>query len=317
MPPIIGCAEGRVTDDEVAAARRRFAEELRYVARVRSPAVVAAFAAVPRERFLGPGPWRVLSPMAMAEGYWTTGDDDPRHLYHDVLVAIDERRRLNNGQPSLWAFLYDRLGPLAGAHVVHVGAGTGYYSAVLAELVGRGGRVTALEVDPDLAARAGANLADAWPQAEVVAADGFAFRPGRPADAIVVNAGVSHLSPAWLDALAPGGGRLLVPLTAGRRRGGFLLITRPAGASRRHPARFAGPTRIIPCVGGRDPGAEARLEAALAGSGLDSVRSLRRDPEPPDATCWLAGDGWWLSTAPVPGGGGETAPIIVVGGRPS
>jgi protein-L-isoaspartate(D-aspartate) O-methyltransferase len=304
-----------MTDDDVVTARRRFAEELRHTARVRSPAVVRAFATVPRERFAGPGPWRVLDPTDLSS-YRTTADADPRHLYHDVLVAIDEARRLNNGQPSLWAALYDRLGLAAGAHVVHVGAGTGYYSAVLAEIVGREGRVTAVEIDPSLAGRARQNLAPGWPQAAVVAADGFAFRPDRPADAIVVNAGVSHLSPAWLDALAAGDGRLLVPLTDAEGRGGFLLVTRSAGATRRYPARSVGRTRIIPCVGGRDPEAEARLEAALARPGLDAVRSLRRDPEPPDEGCWLAGDGWWLSTAPVPGDDG-TAPISVAGSRPS
>lgn len=130
-------------------ARRCYAEELRFTARVTAPAVVEAFAAVPREHFLGPGPWRVLSPMAMGD-YWTTEDADPRHLYHDVLVAIDEARRLNNGQPSLWARMYDQLELRRGAAVVHVGAGTGYYSAILAEIVGRGGRVTALEIDPRL-----------------------------------------------------------------------------------------------------------------------------------------------------------------------
>lgn len=113
-------------EDRLAAARRWFAEELRHTARLRSPAVVEAFARVPRERFAGPGPWRVLSPMAMAAGYWSIDDADPRHLCHDVLVAIDEARRLNNGQPSLWAALYDRLGLAAGGHVMHVGAGTGY-----------------------------------------------------------------------------------------------------------------------------------------------------------------------------------------------
>jgi GNAT superfamily N-acetyltransferase len=82
--------------DPVVTARRGYAEELRFTAPIRSPAVVAAFAAVPRERFLGPGPWRILSPMSPGE-YWTTEDADPRHLYHDVLAAIDEPRRLNNG----------------------------------------------------------------------------------------------------------------------------------------------------------------------------------------------------------------------------
>jgi protein-L-isoaspartate(D-aspartate) O-methyltransferase len=58
-----------MTEDDVAAARRWFAEELRHVARVRSHAVVRAFATVPREHFAGPGPWRLLSP----DIYGTTG----------------------------------------------------------------------------------------------------------------------------------------------------------------------------------------------------------------------------------------------------
>jgi protein-L-isoaspartate(D-aspartate) O-methyltransferase len=90
----------------IVEARHRYAEELSYTAKVGSPAVIAAFATVPRERFFGAEPWRILSPMAAAE-YWTTEDADPRHVYHDVLIAIDEERRLINGQPSLWARLYD------------------------------------------------------------------------------------------------------------------------------------------------------------------------------------------------------------------
>jgi protein-L-isoaspartate(D-aspartate) O-methyltransferase len=57
--------------------------------------------------------------MAMPE-YWTTEDTDPRHLYHDVLIAIDEERPLNNGQASLWARMYDQLELRRGDHVVHV-----------------------------------------------------------------------------------------------------------------------------------------------------------------------------------------------------
>jgi protein-L-isoaspartate O-methyltransferase len=55
----------------------------------------------------------------------------------------------------------------------------------------------------------------------VIAADGFAFRPDRPADAIIVNAGVTHLSSVWLDTLSAEGGRLLLVLAetkdAGKR----------------------------------------------------------------------------------------------------
>jgi len=290
---------GERRPDPLATARQGYAEELRFTAPIRSAAVVKAFATVPREHFLGPGPWRILSPTTLAE-YWTTDNADPRHVYHDVLVALDEKRRLNNGQPSLWAYLYDQLGMTPGSHVLHVGAGTGYYSAVLAEIVGSAGRVTAIEIDPSLAAKAQENLGFAWPQARIVAADGFAFRPERPADAIIVNAGVTHFSPAWLDALAAENGRLLVPLTNAERWGGFLLITRQAGGTQHYSARFVHHVGIIPCVGGRDPAAEARLEEALAKSPLTAVRSLRRAPEEPDWSCWLSGDGWWLSVAPVP-----------------
>ncbi|MBV8103390.1 MAG: hypothetical protein JO223_01965 [Hyphomicrobiales bacterium] len=94
--------------DDLAEARRSFAEELRHTARLRSPAVVEAFATVPRERFARPRPWRILSPMRGPD-YWTTDDSDPRRLCHDVLIAIDETRRLNNGHPSLWANLFDQL----------------------------------------------------------------------------------------------------------------------------------------------------------------------------------------------------------------
>jgi protein-L-isoaspartate(D-aspartate) O-methyltransferase len=282
--------------DPIETARRWFAEELRHTAHVQSLAVVDAFATVSREMFSGPGPWRLLSPLRMAE-YWTTESANPTYLYHDVLVAIDEDRRLNNGQPSLWACLYDQLRLARGQHVVHIGIGTGYYSAILAEIVGPGGRVTAVEIDPDLAERSRQNLGRVWPQAAVVTADGLAYRPEQPADAIVVNAGVAHLSATWLDALAENG-RLLVPLTAANRFGAFLLITRGSGGAQHYSARFASRTGIIDCVGGRNAEAEARLRAALLGSDFTAIQSLRRAPEKPDDTCWLAGDGWWLSTAP-------------------
>jgi protein-L-isoaspartate(D-aspartate) O-methyltransferase len=239
--------------------------------------------------------------MAMTE-YWTTEDADPRHLYHDVLIAIDEERRLNNGQPSLWARMYDHLGLSRGDHVVHIGAGTGYYSAILAEIVGGAGRVTAVEIDPTLAPRASENLAAGWPQAAVFEADGFTFRPNRPADAIVINAGVTHFSSVWLDALAAENGRLLVPLTNAERWGCFLMITRQGGDSDRYAAGFAGRVGIIPCVGGRDPAAEEKLTAALATGDFTVIQSLRCAPEEPDQTCWLAGEGWWLSTAPASSG---------------
>lgn len=287
-----------MSSSDVAAARRWFAEELRYVSRIRSPLVVKAFASVPREHFAGAGPWRLLSPAYLSE-YWTTDDADPCHLYHDVLIAIDPARRLNNGQPSLWGFVYDQLDLKPGEHVEHIGIGTGYYSAILAHIVGRDGMVTAVEIDAELAERARANLAADCPQAKVITANGFDYRPERPADAIIVNAGVTHLSTAWLDALATENGRLLVPLTSADGFGAFVLITRQAGRSNCYAARYVCRVGIIDCIGGRDPDAEAKLTTALRGSQfMPPVQSLRRPPDEPDDSCWLAGNGWWLSMAP-------------------
>ena len=89
-----------MAEDAIRNARRWFAEELRFVARVSSAEVVEAFATVPRERFLGPGPLRILSLWNMRD-YWTPPVASPAAVYHDVIIAYDEKRYLNNGQPSL------------------------------------------------------------------------------------------------------------------------------------------------------------------------------------------------------------------------
>ena len=135
-----------MSDDAIREARRWFAEELRFVARVGDPRIVEAFASVPRERFVGPGPLRILSSWNMKD-YWTPPGPSPAAVYHDVLIAYDEKRRLNNGQPSLWAFVFDKLNVTRGERVLHLGCGIGYYTAVLAELVGPAGAVTAIEIE--------------------------------------------------------------------------------------------------------------------------------------------------------------------------
>lgn len=279
-------------DSDLVAVRRWFAEDLQFRTPVqRNLAIVEAFAAVPRERFLGPGPWQVM-PDTRPDLVMTTPDADPRWLYHDVLVSIDPARGLNNGVPSLWARCLDRLDLRAGARVLQVGAGTGYYAAVLAEIVGATGSVTAVEHDEGLAARARANLAP-WPQVEVVAGDGRMHDPGE-VDVIVVFAGSTHPAPLWLDRLADDGA-LLMPLTGGNRWGFMLKVTRHGAALR---ALSIGPIGIYPCAGGRDTAAAAQLERALIALGRDPVpvHTLHRGVPPGAAgdTVWYSGPGFWL-----------------------
>ena len=90
-------------------------------------------------------------------------------LYQDLVIALDPARGVNNGSPSLHAKLLEALGPKPGEHIVHVGAGAGYYSAILAELVGPTGRVTAVEFDAALAERAKTLLSGAATSASSMA----------------------------------------------------------------------------------------------------------------------------------------------------
>jgi protein-L-isoaspartate(D-aspartate) O-methyltransferase len=154
--------------------RRYFAEEIRAVANIRSEALIDAFAKVPREHFLGPGPWRIQGDSD--ENYRTTEDADPRRLYHNILVAIDPGRHLNNGQPSYLAFCIDSLNLAEGDRVLHVGCGVGYYTAIMAEVVGTSGHVTGVEIDADLASRARENLAYLG-QVKVAHGDGGKYDP--------------------------------------------------------------------------------------------------------------------------------------------
>lgn len=133
--------------DVLEPVRGRYADELAATAPIHDAAIRAAFATVPREHFLGPPPWTLVT--VTSPGGETTSD--PVQLYRDVLVAIDVTRGLNNGEPKLWARLFDRLGVRPGERVAHVGTGTGYYTAILAEIVGREGQVLGIEVDEDLA----------------------------------------------------------------------------------------------------------------------------------------------------------------------
>ncbi len=277
---------------DIETRRAAFAEELRFVAHVRSDRVIEAFATVPRHRFLGEPPWQVFE--LVRGGYWEVPGSDPCSAYHNVLFAIDAARGLNNGQPEFWARLLDTIAIRPGDRVYHLGAGTGYYTAVMAELVGPDGSAIATEIDAGLARRARATLA-ASANVEIVTADGASFDPG-PVDVIVVNAGATHPRAVWLDALAPGG-RMLLPLTAEGGRGTVFRIDR-LRASRRFSAAAVSAVGIYPCAGARTPDAERRLGRALGEGGQRFVRSLRLDPHQRDASCWLHGDDHCLSLRP-------------------
>jgi protein-L-isoaspartate(D-aspartate) O-methyltransferase len=274
-----------VTSQEQDRARCEFSEKIRAAAGLRSEALVRAFATVRREDFVGPGPWTLIRPSALGR-YEITSDADPRHLYEDVLIALDASRNLNNGQPSGLAHWLDSLDLTPGDRVLHIGCGVGYYTAIAAEAVGPEGRVVGVEIDRQLAERARRNLIP-WPRAVVVSADGSEFA-GESFNVIFVNAGATEVLAVWLDRLRDDG-RLLIPLTVAvpiqnAGTGHMLLVVRRRDV---YAARFISAVGIFHCSGARTTTGNDLLNRAFQIGGYAEVQSLRRDDHPRDRQCWL------------------------------
>jgi protein-L-isoaspartate(D-aspartate) O-methyltransferase len=226
---------------DLAAARRRYVEAIAQREQISSARLLRAFASVPREHFAGDGPWRIRR--EAGHGYSSTADVDPVHLYDDLLVAIDERRRLDTGLPSLWAHFFDVLDIKAKERVVQIGCGLGYYSAILSRIVGAQGSVLAIDCDKALASRAAANLRR-YKNVDVIHGDGCSG-VGGPADVIIVHAGFDHPHPLWVESLRRNG-RLLLPLAKRGRAGTVIKITRLA---RCYQAEAVRRIRIFPGKG--------------------------------------------------------------------
>src|SRR3954470_7726797 len=210
----------RTTLDE---RRERYAARITQASWITDPRIERAFAAIPREAFLPPPPWAVFRPGGAPGGPTA----DPADLYDDVLVVLDRSRGVNNGQPSLHAAWLAAVDPRSGDTAIHVGAGTGYHTAVLAMLVLPDGHVYAYDIDPDLAALAKRPL-DVFEHV-IVRAESAIGADLPEADVVYVNAGLPAPDPAWLRALRPGG-RLIFPWQPSGPGGVTLLVTRtPAG----------------------------------------------------------------------------------------
>ena len=257
--------------------------------------LISAFSNTPREKYLGPGPWRIFAGGNLLE----TPSGDPAYLYQDVVVAIAPDRGINNGQPVLHAVCLAGLAVQPGETIVHIGAGTGYYTAILAQLAGPDGHVDAYEIEEDLAKRAAANLSE-FTNVTVYHRNATQA-PLPPCDVIYVNAGATSPLNLWLDALRPKG-RLLFPLTPDHGPGGapghgaMLLVTRNTDSTETFAAHFLTLAMFIPCIGARDEATAAKLAESFKRGDARNVRSLRRNSSP-DQSSWCAGDNWWLSTA--------------------
>src|SRR5436305_11371486 len=144
-------------EERSAKYRAFYAQLICAAARAADPYIEEAFRTVKREPFVGPGPWSIS---LGGHPYVVTPDDDPAFLYQNTLLALDSARGLNIGMPGAHAYWLSGCAVKEGETVLQIGAGTGYYTAILAELVGPNGLVYAYEIDERLAALAREKLKD-------------------------------------------------------------------------------------------------------------------------------------------------------------
>ncbi len=142
----------------------------------------------------------------------------PRHLfvpeahrsraYDDHPVPIGEGQTIS--QPYMVAIMTESLAPAPGSHVLEIGTGSGYQTAILARL---SARVISVERHAPLAARAREVLdAIGIENVRIHVGDGTAgFPEGAPYDRILVTAGAPAIPQILLDELADGG-RLVIPV---------------------------------------------------------------------------------------------------------
>jgi protein-L-isoaspartate(D-aspartate) O-methyltransferase len=278
--------------------RRAYARQRLAILGVDNRGIEAAFAAAPREHFLRPPPWTASSLFGGARPCPAR----TRSCSTRTWSSPSTRRAASTTRPALHTTLLEALGPKPGEHIVHVGAGADYYSAILAELVGPSGRVTAVEFDAALAERVESFLFGRT-NVRVICDDGARW-PETPADGGYVSFAVARPADRWIEGLSPGG-RLVFPLgvpgpqrpnCGGRHsdRGAALRIERRGDA---YAARAISVAYFV-CAEGEfeaDPEEVERLRAAFDAGGLDKVRSLIwKRPAPPNH-CGFAGKDWALS----------------------
>jgi protein-L-isoaspartate(D-aspartate) O-methyltransferase len=212
-----------MTDKRLEEVRSFFAEKIFAASGSNDPRLERVFRAVPRELFFGAGPWKVM----IGNGYIETPSNDPIHLYHNILIALDEAKSINNGEPFLHASWLGAAKIAANETVTHIGTGTGYYTAIISMLTLPHGKVTGFEIDRRLAQKAKKNLM-AFENVSIVGADATEFHIP-DSDVIYVNAGVVRPPRQWLEALNPNG-RLIFPWAPAPNVGVAVIVTkRPHG----------------------------------------------------------------------------------------
>lgn len=208
--------------DPTRARRRALVRTLLDGGRLRSPAWRAAFETVPRHLYVP----RAFDLTPDRTAHRAVGADDPRLLdlvYADraITTQLDaddarwDRTRdrgpvtgtvtSSSSQPSLMAGMLESLDVADGHHVLELGTGTGYNTALLCHRLGAD-LVTSIEYDPVVAEHARHVLHGQGLRPSLAVGDGDAGVPERaPFDRVIATYGVKAVPSGWVAQTRPGG----------------------------------------------------------------------------------------------------------------
>lgn len=166
-----------------------------------------------------------------------------RAAYADRPVEILEGQ--TTSQPTLIAQMIDAADLLPGDHVLEIGTGFGYQTALLAKMTGD---VVSIERFASISEEAKANLVSAGIDGvDLVVGDGWNGVPEKaPFDAIVVSAAAAKVPEVLVDQLVEGG-RLVIPLRAADGDEVWIYVRKN---ERLVPVRLLTPARFVPLVPG-------------------------------------------------------------------
>jgi len=183
-----GCGQTAAPQSDLAAERQRMVQQQLKARDIKDDRVLAAMAKVPREEFVPP--------------------DSRGASYTDGPLPIGYGQTIS--QPYIVAFMTEQLQLKPNDRVLEVGTGSGYQTAILAEL---GTRVYTIEIVEPLAKSAEATLRRlGYKDVHVKAGDGYKGWPeAAPFDAVIVTCAPDHVPQPLTDELKEGG-RMIIPV---------------------------------------------------------------------------------------------------------
>lgn len=188
--------------------------------------VIAAMRAVPRHRFIP------------ARARFAAYDDRP--------VSIGMGQTIS--QPYIVALMSQLAQTTPGDRVLEVGAGSGYQAAILADM---GCEVYTIEIFKELGESAAERLREMhYEHVHVRVGDGyFGWKEHAPYDAVVVTCAATHVPPALIEQVKPGG-RIIIPI--GPAYGEQDLIVAVKEADGRVTSRSVLGVAFVPLRGGHE-----------------------------------------------------------------